>query len=167
VLTQERLKELLSYDPETGLFRWIKKPAPRANRVKIGAIAGCKEKAHGGYILIGIDGVLYGAHRLAWLYVHGYLPDEVDHESGKPWENWLENLRECTHSQNLKNVKKPSHNTSGFKGVHLHAETGKWRARICVEQKYISLGLHATKEQAHAAYREGAVRYHGEFARFE
>lgn len=162
-LTQERLKELLTYSPETGHFYWAKKTC---KKVVVGKEAGCRE-SHYGYILVGIDGKVYGAHRLAWLYVHGVWPDQIDHANGDPTDNRLVNLRNCTHSQNLKNVKRPSHNTSGLKGVHFHRQTGKWRARITAGGRHHSLGLHPTKELAHAAYREGALKLHGDFARFQ
>jgi hypothetical protein len=163
-LTQERLKELLTYNPETGLFHWLVRTS---NRTDVGKQAGHCEKRLG-YVLIELDGRLYQAQRLAWLYMHGHWPEfEIDHENGNPSDNRFLNLRAATHSQNLKNVKRPSHNTSGFKGVHLHRQSGRWRARIRANGKYYSLGLHTTKELAHAAYREGAIRLHGEFARFQ
>lgn len=161
--TQERLKEVLSYDPKTGIFTW---KIRTSNRIRVGDVAGCHD-THYGYVLIGIDGVVYSAHQLAVLYVTGVFPVEVDHENGNRKDNRFDNLRDCEHSQNQKNVRKPKHNTSGFKGVHYHRESGLWRARICADGRHHSLGLHSTKELAHAAYREGAVRHHGEFARFE
>ena len=162
-LTQERLKELLTYSPETGLFYWVKRTS---NRAHAGA-AGCHCQ-RSRYILIGIDGNVYPAHRLAWLFMHGAFPaDEIDHINGVRADNRWVNLRECAHAQNLKNMKRPSHNTSGLKGVHFHRATGKWRARIKSDGKHHSLGLHSTKEQAHAAYRDGAARLHGDFARFQ
>lgn len=162
-LTAERLREVLRYCPDTGLFYWIKKTS---KKTIIGSKAGCHEKRYG-YILIGIDGVIYGAHRLAWLYVHGEWPvDELDHANGCGADNRWQNLRAATHRQNLKNIKRPIHNTSGFKGVHLHRETGKWRARIVADGKHKSLGLHSTLEGAHAAYCAAARALHGEFARF-
>lgn len=74
MLTQERLKELLKYDPETGLFTWIS----RKPKVKLNTIAGYKTKR--GYILIGVDRVYYFGHRLAFFYMTGQWPKEViDH----------------------------------------------------------------------------------------
>lgn len=163
MLTYERLKEVLTYNPETGIFYWAKKTC---KKVIVGKEAGCCDTRYG-YVLIGIDGVVYGAHRLAWFYVHGALPDEVDHENGRPSDNRLSNLRGCTHFAKSEEHQKPKHNTSGFKGVHFHKQTGKWRARISADGRFYSLGLHSTKELAHAAYCQGATVHHGDFARFQ
>lgn len=163
-LTQDYMKELLSYDAETGYFRWRKAWGRRRMNVP----AGCVNVRDGGYIVIGIDGVVHQAHRLAWLYMFGRLPHEqIDHINGDRGDNRLANLRECSHCQNHKNVKRPSHNTSGFKGVHFHPQGNKWRARIKSNGKHYSLGLYHSKEQAHAAYCAAAERFHGDFARFQ
>lgn len=163
-LTRKRLRQLLRYDPETGLFYWMKRTS---NRAKVGAVAGCKCKKHG-YILIGIDGVVYPAHRLAWFYMHNVWPEyQIDHANCVRDDNRATNLRECSHAENHMNVKRPAHNTSGFKGVHYHPQSGKWRARIAASKRHISLGLHKTKEDAHAAYCRAAEKLHGDFARFQ
>jgi len=161
MLTQKRLKEVLHYDPETGLFRRALKTS---NRVKVGEIAGT-ENAYG-YLVICVEGKLHQAQRLAWLYMTGEWPEFIDHKNGHRADNRWSNLRDCTRLQNQANMKKPSHNTSGLKGVSLHSEAQKWRAKIQVNKKTIHLGLFATKRQAHDAYCEAARRYHGEFARF-
>ncbi len=163
VLTQARLRELLSYDPETGIFVWRVKPA---RRIAAGSVAGCRRTVYG-YVLIGVDGAIYPAHRLAWLYVHGVWPSEyTDHVNADRADNRLANLRECTPGENQSNRRRNKNNASGFKGVVFHPATGKWRACVRAGGKCFSLGLHATKEQAHAAYCDGASRHHGEFARF-
>jgi len=162
-LTAEKLRELLSYDPDTGLFTWRKRTS---NRVTAGSVAGhpCRRD---GRLMIGIGGKVYLAHRLAWLHVHGTMPKEIDHVDGDPTNNRLNNLRECSHAQNQKNLKRAKHNTSGFKGVHYHRGAGKWRARIQSDGKTKSLGLHQTPEAAHAAYCGAALELHGDFARFQ
>src|SRR5437879_5605760 len=111
MLTAERLKELLTYDPETGEFRW--KVAPNG-RVRVGDIAGCVSSR--GYILIGIDGALYRAHRLAFLFMTGAFPEpQVDHSNRDKADNrWLK-LREANNSQNNANKPAQSNNTSGYK----------------------------------------------------
>ncbi len=162
-LTAERLRQVLDYDKATGTFMWLK---GISNRAPAGKEAGCRCR-RSGYILIGIDGRLYPAHRLAWMFVHGVMPDEIDHRDGDRANNKIQNLRSCTHAENQKNVPRPSHNTSGFKGVHFHPQTGKWRARIKSDGKHKSLGLHQTPEAAHAAYCAAATAMHGEFARFQ
>jgi hypothetical protein len=159
MLTQERLKELLTYNPDTGEFRWS--ITPRSG-VRAGAVAG----NHGdGCWRIRIDRVAYKAHRLAWLYVHGRWPgSEIDHVNGNPIDNRLCNLREAAHDQNLGNCKRRADNTSGRKGVaRSSAKSERWRAHF--RGQY--LGSFATKEEAHAAYQQAADAHFGEFARYE
>ena len=89
---------------------------------------------------------------------------EVDHINGDPLDNRKSNLRPCTHLQNMCNKRKQTNNTSGYKGVNWHIGTKKWWARITVNGRQISLGIHPTKESAALAYNEAAKKYHGEFA---
>lgn len=157
MLTAERLRSLLDYDPATGVFLWRVRRGPSA---LAGSIAG--HIIAGGYRLIGVDGTEYYAHRLAWLYVHGAWPTgHIDHQNVTPGDDRISNLREATRSQNLANRPAQSNNTSGLKGVSFHKGAGRWRATI--QHKY--LGLFDTAEEAHAAYRAAASRVFGEFAR--
>lgn len=159
-ISADRLRDILSYESETGLFHWRR----AWGRRRMGVPAGCFDK-RGGYIVIGIDRVVYQAHRLAWLYVHGEMPDGlIDHRNGDGTDNRLSNLRSCSQAQNLQNRGRQKNNTSGFKGVVFHPQSGKWRARIKSNGKHYSLGLYGTKEEAHAAYLAGATRLHGDFA---
>lgn len=167
-LTQERLKELLHYDPETGIFKWKFRDNVRANwnTRYAGTVAGCLD--HYGHTVTSIDDVKYRASRLAWLYVTGEWPEnEVDHWDLDKSNNRFHNLREASHGQNAHNRPKPSTNTSGFKGASLHKPTQKWMAQIRADGRGYYLGLHDTPEAAHAAYCEAARKFHGEFARTE
>ena len=158
-LTAERLRERLSYCPETGVFRWL---GARQNK---GSITG---GLHNGYCRIKIDGRKYYAHRLVWLYVHGCWPrGDIDHRNGVRDDNRLANLREATESENSRNAKRRSNNTSGFKGANWCSREAKWRAQIDVGRRKINLGYHDTPEAAHAAYRAAAKKHFGAFARFE
>jgi hypothetical protein len=158
-LTAERLRELLSYDPLTGDFRWL---VATSFRRDVGRIAG-HINSRGGKV-IRADRVLYQAHRLAFLYMTGKFPAlDVDHADGNPSNNRWENLREASMSENIANSRRPSHNRSGFKGVSWDKTT--WRARIGINGQDISLGSFKTPEEAHAAYIVAAVKYFGEFAR--
>lgn len=122
-ITQERLKELLEYNPVTGALVWITKTAPMATNIKVGHTAGTLQH---GYTVIKIDGVPYKAHRLVWLYHFGVFPlEEVDHEDGNRSNNRLENLREVSHLVNTRNQKKRSTNSSGTTGVFLRKKTIK------------------------------------------
>ena len=100
ILTQKRLKEVLSYCQSSGMFIWEN---PKSNRVVKGDTAGAKD--HYGYIVIRIDGVLYKAHRLVWLYVHGAMPDgNLDHINRVKDDNRVSNLRVANQSQNMSNL---------------------------------------------------------------
>lgn len=155
----ERLREVLVYEPDTGLFRW---KVCLSNRGAVGAVAGhCND---GGYTQIRIDGNLYLAHCLAWFYMTGERPTKgVDHRDTNKQNNRWANLRPATKSQNGANAKRSRRNTSGFKGVHRFRD--KWCAQICVNRKRVNLGLFGTPEEAHSAYAAAAEMYFGEFAR--
>src|SRR6266571_1983400 len=133
-ITQERLKELLHYDPETGVFTWLVR---MSQRVMPGDIAGGRSHE---YLTIKIFGKTYKAHRLAWLYVYGDLPSRVDHRDGQGSHNWIENLRPCTQVQNVANSRVKSNNVSGLKGVRRRKGCRNWEARICVGRRSIHLG---------------------------
>lgn len=159
MLTQEELKRQLSYDPETGVFTW----AIRKTRVSIGKIAGKQKKR--GYREIRVNLISYQAHRLAWLYVHGEWPKNlIDHINRDPSDNRIENLREATFSQNLRNVGVRSNSSTGVKGVSVHSLSGKYRACIRIDGKKIHLGIFPTVAEAGEAYRKAAEEAHGIFA---
>ncbi len=115
-LTRERLKELLDYDPATGIFVW--KVDRGNNRVKVGSAAGGGGDDGRGYNRIMIDGKSYRSHRLAWLDVYGsFPPDMIDHINGIRDDNRIENLRAVSNQENSRNVNKSTNNTSGYLGV--------------------------------------------------
>lgn len=154
-LTQSRLKELLDYDPITGIFTWLK----RCNQLKTGDVAGCHD--YQGYIVIMIDRIQHRAGRLAWLYVHGIWPSyQIDHKDRIRDNDAIVNLREATHSTNGMNRGISTRNTSGVTGVSLDKRSGKWRACIKVSGKPIHLGLFASKDAA-ALSRGEAEKKHG------
>ena len=147
ILTQEKLKTLLSYDPDTGVFT-------RPN----GKTAGTARFDR--YKKITLGGVQYYAHRLAWLYVHGVLPDVIDHIDRNPSNNAIYNLRSVTQAENMQNASSRCDNTSGQKGVIYFKRTGRWRANIGLAGKNHYLGYYATAEEARAAYQKAAVLMH-------
>jgi hypothetical protein len=111
-LTQERLKEVVSYDPETGKFL----PVSRRRRITPGRPLG-SIRSHG-YRMLAVDGVRYYAHRLAWLYMTGAWPaGSIDHANTDRADNRWANLRQATPSQNGANTVRQARNKSGFKGV--------------------------------------------------
>lgn len=148
MLTQERLKELLHYNSETGEFTWL----VARNGTKNDHTAGSADSQ--GYVGIRIDGRRHKAHRLAWLYVHGRWPESfIDHINQVRKDNRISNLREATRSLNGHNRPKPKHNTSGFKGVSFHRKTGKWKASVTFKGVRHYLGLFASPREAHQAYK--------------
>ena len=161
MLTATRLREVLFYDPESGLFTW--KVAPNG-RITIGQIAG--SPGNEGYISIKIDRVLYRAHRLAWLYMTGEWPqNKVDHKNRDVADNKWSNLRAATNQQNCFNQGVRRNNKAGLKGVHWHKQTKKWAAAIAIDGVQTHLGLFPSAERAHQAYAEAARTHRGEFAR--
>ena len=126
MLTQERLKEVLNYDPETGVFTW-KNPSKYKTQLR-GKNASWKTH---GYTKIGIDGKRHYAHRLAWLYVYGEWPsDEVDHIDRDRSNNRIKNLRCVSRSINTFNSGKRKDNTSGARGVCWDKSRDRWLARL-------------------------------------
>lgn len=161
-LTRERLKELLWYNPYTGLFFW-QVHHPRT-RVTAGDIAGCIHRTHR-YICIKIDKKLYMAHRLVFLYMTGKWPkDQVDHINRNRKDNRWCNLREATNQQNAANRRAHPTNRIGLKGVIL-SSNGKYIGQIKVNQKTKQLGSFDTPEEAHDAYCKAAKEAFGEYAR--
>jgi hypothetical protein len=152
-LTQERLKELLHYEPETGTFTWVKaRPG-----CKLGATAGTINCY--GYVQIMLDRVTYRAHRLALLYVHGlYPPDGVDHINRGKTDNRIVNLRYATSAENSQNNAKGVKNTTGYVGVIKYM--GKYRAQVYKNKVQYNLGVYETTELAYAAYLEGKAALH-------
>ena len=149
LLTAARLREVLNFDPETGIFTWRFKP----NRcIRIGDVAGGKQIQ--GYWKISVDRRAYFAHRLAWLYIHGTWPvDQIDHIDCQKDNNRIANLREAGGVFNSQNQRKAhKNNISGLLGAHWSAQEKKWRTAIMVDGKLIHLGYFPAAEEAHAAY---------------
>jgi hypothetical protein len=149
-VTQNRLKELLNYSVETGLFKW---KIAHSRRVHAGDVAGSLSPK--GYILIGVDGCVYRAHRLAWLYVYGEFPKlYIDHINRIKTDNRIENLRDVSISVNNENkncssIYKKSCNVLGVSREKNHR---RWRAVITINSKQVHIGYFDTIEEAEAAY---------------
>lgn len=157
MLTAERLRELLTYDPATGLFRWR---VTAGSRAQAGQIASTVNGA--GYIVIGVGGQKHYAHRLAFLYMIGEWPThDVDHKDGDKGNNRWSNLRAATRTQNNANTAPTA--KSGVKGVY--PNKNKWSAKIQHQGEVIHLGTYPTVQQAASVYAAAARDLHGEFAR--
>jgi hypothetical protein len=163
---QAYLHEHFDYNPEVGIFIW-KKVYPPNTRL-IGRAAGTPSSR--GYIVIGVPEYgRFGAHRLAWFYVHGASIGEaqIDHIDGNPSNNSIMNLRLATPSQQQRNRGGMSCSKSGLKGAHYigPGRTKKWGSAIKVGGRSIFLGSFACAEDANTAYAAAALKYFGEFAR--
>ena len=154
-LTHDRLKERLYYDPETGIFRWIK----TVTGVKISDSVGYVNKF--GYRIIMFDKINYQAHRLAWLYVNGTFPDKfIDHINGVKTDNRICNLRQVNKSENGQNQRKTkSGSSTGLLGVSKHGKNG-WRAKIYLNGQATILGTFKSPELAHEKYLEAKRKIH-------
>ena len=158
MLTANRARKLLSYDPATGIFRW------RVSRsgVKAGKVAG-RSGGGKGYCQICVDRKFYQAGRLAWLYMTDKWPKlEINHINGNRLDAKWDNLREVTRSQ--KAASTPTHNKLGARGVWI-TRNGKYAARIRLDGTTTHLGLFETLEEARAAYAKAAKGVFGIFAR--
>lgn len=146
MITQERLKEVLSYDPDTGIFVYKSGKGGVVKGNVVSGLDGC------GYIKIGIDYKQYRAHRLAWLYVYGKWPSgELDHINHDRQDNRIENLRDVERTDNGRNLSIKSNNTSGVTGVQWNRQNQNWRARVMVDGYTINLGSFDNFDDAVAA----------------
>lgn len=162
-VTVEHLRQVLDYNPETGVFLW---KVATSSRSPIGSVAGTINKA--GYRFISIDGRKYLAHRLAWLHVHGVWPSgDIDHVNRIKTDNRLINLREATRTQNNVNSKVRSDNTSGHRGVTWHRGSQKWRATVHLNGKQYQVGMFEVLEDAVEAQKVAQSKLHKEFSNFD
>ena len=164
-LTQAELRRLLDYDPDTGIFRWKISPHSMA-RIRIGSIAGNVWHNRGQpHRYIQIHGYRYRAHRLAFFYMRGYWPREIDHKNGDSLDNHWSNLRKCTSSQNSANRGPQKNNKLGVKGVY-RTKNGKFRVQVSKDGKNIYRGRFDTLAIAICAYRKAVKKHFGEFAKW-
>lgn len=156
--SQAQLKELYHYCPNTGLFTTL----TNRRRWKAGRIAGTPAR---GYIQIRVNGEIFRAHRLAWIYMTGVHPEEhIDHIDRNPANNAWANLRLATDAENLLNRTFSKNNRFGFKGIYrAHGRSKGFSAKIKKDGKSHYLGTFKTIEEAKAAYDAAGRILHGEF----
>lgn len=151
ILTQARLRELLYYDPDIGIFTW----RVQRGSAKKGAIVGTAHNK--GYLQVRLDKKTYLVHRLAWFYVQNDWPaEETDHINGIKTDNRIINLRMATHKENQENRDAQGNNTSGYKGVTWSNKSQKWQAQICHNGARKQLGVFTDLKTAHEAYLAAA-----------
>lgn len=161
LLTLDYLKQLLHYTPETGVFTWRE---TRNGKVKVGQEAGYLNSPVP-HRRVEINGKSYGAHRLAWYYVHGYFPlGVIDHIDGNPNNNILTNLRECSQAENIRNTRKSKNNATGETGVYWHSRDKVWHASAGFNDRLQHLGYFINKEDALAARKKFEIDNFGEFS---
>lgn len=154
--TQQRLRELLAYDHETGSLTWR---VSRGKNFPAGSLAAWRPKCND-YWQVRIDGNLYQAHRLLWVYYYGTVPNRfIDHINGDRQDNRICNLRDVSDEANAQNIRAPKKgNQSGVLGVVKYFN--KWAAYIDHMGKTKYLGLHQTAEEAHQVYIDAKRRLH-------
>ncbi len=155
MITQSRLHELFDYDPETGNL--IRKVAT-SKRVKVGDVAGCIKPT--GYRHVCVDGRMYQAHRLVWMYHHGKFPDlEIDHINRVRNDNRIENLRDVSRTANSANRDRP--NKTGYVGVSKLSKK-RFQTHISIFGNKVHLGFFTTPEEAHHVFKRVHFDLHRE-----
>lgn len=157
MLTQDDVKTVLSYDSETGIFRWL---IPN-RKIKVGDVAGHKQSK--GYLAIWLHGQKYLLHRIAFIYMTGGFPkNQVDHINRNKLDNSWANLRDVSGSANLMNTPETwAHSSSGQKGVTWYPRYQAWQAQIKVKGIMKYIGRFTSYPEAVAARKRAEIRYHG------
>lgn len=176
ILTQETLRELLDYNPETGIFTWKPRPLGTFASVRAGnqwnsrfsgKPAGCTDQLNG-YTKITVHGRTCSAHQLVWLYVYGKRPKhEIDHINGVRNDNRLKNLRDVPHVTNQQNQKRAqkSNQSCGLLGVTWNKQSEKWQSYIRYGGRRHFVGHFSCPKEAHSAYLERKAKHHPGYVR--
>lgn len=159
-LTQKYLKSILDYNPETGIFTWIKRLSMNTKVMEVAGTIGSD-----GYTRIAISGRAYSAHRLAWLYVYDHFPKtQIDHINLKKSDNSINNLRLASASNNQRNKGLMKSNKSGYKNVSWCNRAKKWKVGLKVNGKSIHFGYFIDINDANIAAINARNLMHGEFS---
>lgn len=158
-LNQTTIRELLDYDPDTGVF--ISK-VTRGNRCKKGSVVGAikyNKSSDKNYLVTSIFYKKYYMHRLAFLYMVGKFPKQIDHINGNGLDNSWKNLRNVCNQGNQRNRARAKNNTSGVTGVGWDKIRKLWTAQIQVSRKNIHLGKFSNFDDAVQARKSAEVYY--------
>lgn len=158
MFTIERLKEVLNYDPLSGIFVW---KISLTNSVPAGSIAGTEHNK--GYLYVGIDGVKFYLHRLAWFYMTGEWPIEIDHEDLNKKNNVWTNLRKADRVSNGQNVKVKAVSSTGVKNVYFEERRNKYRVSVRANGKRNFVGYYLTLDEAEDAAEKFMIENHKDF----
>lgn len=159
MIIQSELHRILDYNPDTGIFKWKISPA---HNVKKGTVAGSKGTR--GYHSICINKKMYLTHRLVWLYVYGYFPENyIDHIDRDKSNNRISNLREVSNQCNQRNCGNWTTNKSGVRGVYWTVKPKRWRAHVTIKGKTYQLGTFKDFDEAvcHRLAAEQCVNWSG------
>ena len=154
---QKKFNEWFLYNEKTGDLVWKKTKNSRGVK---GAVAGAVDTSFDApRLVLKLDKKKHHVSRVIWCMIHGDIDDGmyIDHINGNPLDNRLSNLRLTTPSENARNRKISSLNTSGVTGVQKKSRGKPWRAQIWRDGKFCHLGVYDTKEEAIAA-RVGAEK---------
>jgi len=158
-----KLKQLLNYDPQTGLFTWLENRGRNGNGAKAGDAAGYIDKTTG-YVKIHVDGYYGLGHRLAWYFMTGENPDVIDHINRIRHDNRFINLRTCRMQENLWNLSTSPRSKSGVRNVSWCAAKSKWQICLKKDGKSIHFGYVEDLELADVVAKSAREKYFGEFA---
>ncbi len=157
-MNQKEVQRIFDYHEDGYLIHKLPTKRARKQGARVGYL-------NGRYIKTKVGGKPWQLHRLIFLYHHGYIPQIVDHIDGDPLNNRIDNLRECTISQNCMNHKLRVDSSSGHTGVTWDSQTNKWKAYISFDKQRKDLGYYISKADAIAARKEAESLFHGEFKR--
>lgn len=158
MLTQATLKELVHYNPDTGIFTWKNSTLRRTAGAEIGSEfeAPCGKK----YRHVRVLNTMYLVHRLAFVYITGSFPlEDVDHENGNGTDNRWDNIRDVPRIENTRNRKLNHNNKSGCSGVTWYPRYNKWLARIGMKGEKITLGYFTELSDAVSARKQAEIDY--------
>jgi hypothetical protein len=161
-LTQERVKFLFDYK-DGFLIRAVDKHTAKKGDVIKGCLTGKGYKTGKGYLSARVDNKLIQLHRVIFLWHHGYLPKYIDHINNDQTDNKIENLRECTASENMANKPMTSSNSTGFKGVYFRKDVEKYGAEVTFNGVTHYFGLYKTAQEASAVVEANRIKIHKEF----
>lgn len=159
MLTQDFLKKVLHYNPETGIWTWI---VDYSSRAKKGESPGWKNDA--GYICFSVKGKKYRSHQLAFLYMEGALPKgQIDHINRIRDDNRWCNLRPATQTEQNANCKVRKNNTSGYRGIYWREDRGYYVAQIVLGGQHTYIGSFPLLKDAVEAYNAKSLELFGDF----
>jgi hypothetical protein len=156
--TREQLRSVIAYDPDTGVFTRLHATSSQG---PAGEIKGSIRRNNCGkaYRSFSVFGVSHSAHRLAFIYMTGEAPEQVDHENGNGLDNRWANLRASTNERNSKNQRLRKSNTSGQMGVSWHKKSRQWAIRINANGRRIYLGYRKSLGEAIAVRKSAELEY--------